>query len=109
MCVWYQMHVCVFKYLSQSFSTLFFEQGLSLNLELINAVELAGQKASGVLLSELLSTGTIGTHMGTHLAFHMGTGDLNSGPCACVARITLTESSSGPWFHSDEPPSTGHL
>jgi hypothetical protein len=43
MCVWYQMHVCVFKYLSQSFSTLFFEQGLSLNLELIDFARLAGQ------------------------------------------------------------------
>lgn len=76
-------HICVqcmFMYILRpeadvrGLPKLFLSQSLSLNLECTKNTRLAGQKALGIYCLCLPRTGKTGTH----LAFYMGDGDMNS-------------------------------
>lgn len=79
-----QTYVCLLRpefdvsYISQSFSTLFFETALSLNLQLTDSAALAGWQMPRIFCLDLPCTGITG-HT-TKPSFCVGAGDLCLGP-----------------------------
>ena len=78
--------------LSNGFLQFFWCQGLSRNLELTDGLDLLASKSPGFSCLSLPSTVNTGAPRLCVL------GNLNSGPCACMASTFLTELSPQPWW-----------